>query len=420
MIRACSDSSASRLPPAPLRAHGRGTYTRRALGRLRRSRSSPQNPLVRAGPRRRSPAPWSSRSPAAGSASRPPVTAVAAAMGPVALAVLRSPHQSRDAATVRASDVGVHGDPRAALRRSGAASVPAAGSLPDPRRPRARSRASCQIAGSSAPFRVPARCAASIGCSRQPLGMVRRAAPARPGPAPAATTASRRRRGRWRPRSTWAALSHFAGAVRTALVGGCSRGRRPRSSGTRRPAGSPAPRVRRDHARGRRSLATASPSPQRVAPEQPVGGHAVPQFPTSLLAAILRAGGREVAVEAQLVGHHALLRRPPGWCGRQREVRSAAEVEGGRHLPRRCREALVAAKQDPGQCQVWLGEPCPVDDGERPIEAAHPAGTRKGPLEPAVWQLAQTERAVGADRIANPQPAPKPLQDRRRAAHGPP
>ena len=119
---------------------------------------------------------------------------------------------------------------------------------------------------------------------------------------------------------------------------------------------------------------------------------------------------RLIAFEAQLIGHHALLRRPPGWRGRNGEVHGAAEVEGGRHLPGRLGEAIVVAKQDPGQRQVRLDEPGPVGDGERAIERRHLSGPREGALKSTVGQLAQAERAVGADRIANPEPAAKPLR----------
>ena len=69
----------------------------------------------------------------------------------------RSPHQGPRRGAVRAPDVGVHGDPRAALRRSGAASAPPAGPLSDPRGPRARAPASCPTSAFSAPSRAPAR-----------------------------------------------------------------------------------------------------------------------------------------------------------------------------------------------------------------------------------------------------------------------
>ena len=127
-----------------------------------------------------------------------------------------------------------------------------------------------------------------------------------------------------------------------------------------------------------------------------------------------RGGTESAAISSlsrRLVGRDvALLRRPPGRRGGNREIDRAADVVRGAHLPAGAREPPLVAKQDPRERQVRLEEPRPVDHGEHAVELGHLSGSRERPLEPNVRQLTCSEDSVHLDRVADPQPLPQPIR----------
>ena len=105
----------------------------------------------------------------------------------------------------------------------------------------------------------------------------------------------------------------------------------------------------------------------------------------------------------------ALLGRPPRWRGRDGEVDRAAEVVRGGELARGAREPLRVTGLDEQERQVRLHEPGPVDDREQVIERCHLPRPADRALQPHRGQGAEAERAIGDDRVADPQAAAKGL-----------
>ena len=120
-------------------------------------------------------------------------------------------------------------------------------------------------------------------------------------------------------------------------------------------------------------------------------------------------------------GDVALLRRPPGRRGGNREVDRAADVERGAHLPSpargnrpwlRSRIQASARWGSMNQAQWTMASTT--------VELGHLSRSREPPLEPDVRQLPGAQEPVDRDRVADPQLLSRAGRAGRRGARGSP
>ena len=202
--------------------------------------------------------------------------------GPIRAGGAPPAHEGQGCGPVRAPDVGVHGDPRAPLRRARSVEGAASGPLPDQARPRARGR---RAAERPAPAGVRAARRGDHARPRSrhgPLGLVHRAASgAHLDPAEQPGPVRRAPRGRWAPRSTSAARSTSpfprrrpGGRPRRAIID--ERWMPAGRESEEIVAASAPPRLRRVMVEAGEAWGRAWPALYSLARRQPVGGDALP------------------------------------------------------------------------------------------------------------------------------------------------
>src|SRR5919109_2276700 len=102
--------------------------------------------------------------------------------------------------------------------------------------------------------------------------------------------------------------------------------------------------------------------------------------------------------------HVPFLPGPPWRRGGEEPVNDAAEVEARRHQHRRPGEVLAVAPEYVAHGPVRDREPAPVDDGQAVVDRAHAAVAAQRLLKTRRRTPAEPERAVGVDRIVDPEP----------------